>query len=165
MHGTRRKGMSLAEICVVLAVISIVALMVTSFTLMVGTRSTVGATRLKVMEDLELTESVLEGWVSRMVSDGAVVTAADGVLSAQKDADTYTVTLEEQSLTAPVPGGQALTVSLSTVTALSVESKHNGSDSIYFCTLTYPDPRGGDGELTYIFCINPRIGEELTVDS
>jgi len=155
----RKIGMSIAEICIVLAVISIAGLMVTSFTVMVGTRSSVGAARLEVMEDLEMTETVLESWVDHMTGQNAAVTAENGEFKAVKDAVDYAVTLQDGLLTAPVPTGVPYRVALETVTAIAVEAKFNGPDAIFFCTLTYTDPRGTHEPQTYTFCINSRIGE------
>ncbi|MBR2938102.1 MAG: hypothetical protein IKB80_06410 [Oscillospiraceae bacterium] len=157
----RKKGMSIAEICIVLAVISIAGLMVTSFTVMVGTRSSVSAARLEVMQDLEMAETVLEGWVDNMTGQDAVFVAEEGRLKAVKDTVDYAVTLEDGLLMAPVPAGAPYRVALETVTAIAVEAKHNGPDTIFFCTLTYTDPQGGEEPQTYTFCINSRIGEKV----
>lgn len=160
-NNSSRTGITIAEICVVLAVIAIAGLLVTSFTVMVGTRSSVGAARLEIMEDLEMTESVLGGWVDYMTGQGAVVTAENGTLKAVKDTVDYTVTLQGDFLTAPVPTGAPYMLNLKTVTAITVEGKYNGPDAIFFCTLTYADPRGTDEPQTYTFCINSRIGEKV----
>ena len=161
MNNMRKKGMSLAEICVVLAVISIAALMVSSFTVMVGARSAVSAAKLKVMEDTALAESLLDGWVHQMTGEDTAVTAPNGTLYAVKDNIPYTVVLEDGMLIAPLPEGKQMAVELTTVTAIRVEELRSGGDAIFFCTVTYPDPRGGDEEQTYTFCINPRVGEKV----
>ena len=157
----RKKGISIAEICIVLAVISIAGLMVTSFTVMVGTRSKAAVDRVTVLEELEMTEKVMEGWVDYMTGQGAVFSAEEGQLEAVKDAVTYTPVLENGLLTATVPDGTPFKVALETVTAISVEAKFNGQDAIFFCTLTYTDPRGTDQPQTYTFCINSRVGETI----
>ena len=158
-----KKGISIAEICIVLAVISIAALMVTSFTVMVGTRSSVSTARLEVMEDLEVAEAVLEGWVDRMTGQNAVFAVDEnGQLKAVKDTVDYAVALEDGLLTAPVPDGAPYMIALKTVTAITAEVKFNGQDAIVFCTLTYTDPRGSDEPQTYTFCINSRINETIS---
>ena len=158
----RKIGMSIAEICIVLAVISIAGLMVTSFTVMVGTRSSVGAARLEVMEDLEMAEAVLGGWVDHMTGQGAVFSVDEnGQLKAVKDTVDYPVTLQDSLLTAPIPTGAPYMIVLKTITAITVEAKFNGPDAISFCTLTYTDPQGGAEPQTYTFCINSRIGETI----
>lgn len=159
----RKIGMSIAEICIVLAVISIAGLMVTSFTVMVGTRSSVGAARLETMEDLELAETILGGWVDHMTGQDAVFAVDEnGQLKAVKDTVDYAVTLQDGLLTAPIPTGAPYMVALKTVTAITVEAKFNGPDAIFFCTLTYTDPRGGDQPQTYTFCINSRVNETIS---
>lgn len=157
-----KKGTSLAEICIVLAVISIISVTVTSFTVMAGARSTAAATRLNVIEDLEMAETVLEGWVDNMTGQGATFATEDGQLKAVKDTVDYAVTLQDGLLTAPVPTGAPYRIALKTVTAITVEAKFNGPDAIFFCTLTYTDPRGGNEPQTYTFCINSRINETIS---
>ena len=162
MSKARKKGMSLAEICVVLAVISIAALMVTSFTVMVGARATVSSARLSTMQDMETTQTLLSNWITRMAIEGAEVdVGAQGELYAQKDGALYTVILEDDALTASLPQGRNVTVPVTVITKLSVEALRSHGDAIYFCTVTYPDPRGGGEELTCVFCINPRVGEKI----
>ncbi|MBR4016731.1 MAG: hypothetical protein IKK11_02840 [Oscillospiraceae bacterium] len=159
MKRSKQRGVSIAEICVVLAVISIAALMVTSFSLMVNTRSTTAAIRANVLDDAYIAESILDSWFSSALSGGATVSAENGVLSAKKDGITYQVTIQEEMLTAPLPAGQELEMEMSVVTAITVEQKQNAADTIWFCTLHYPDPQDNHTDLTYTFCVNPRIGE------
>ncbi len=159
MKRSKRRGVSIAEICVVLAVISIAALMVTSFSLLINTRSTVSVARANILDDAYVAESVLDSWFNSMLSNGAVISAEDGVLSAEKDDITYTVAIRDNLLTAPMANGQNLEIEMSTVKVITVEQKQNTTDTIWFCTLSYPDPQGGNTDLTYTFCINPRIGE------
>ena len=156
-----KKAISIAEICVVLAVVSIAATMVTSFTVMVGTHSNVGTAKLEVLEDLEVTEAILEGWVDRMTGQDAVFSTEDGQLKAVKDGVDYAVTLEDGLLTAPVPGGAPYMIALKTVTAITTEVIYNGTDALLFCTLTYTDPRGTDEPQTYTFCINSHLRESV----
>lgn len=159
----QKKGMSLAEICVVLAVISIVSLMVISFTTMVSARSTVSAAKLKAMDDQELTEVILENWIDHMVAKQAVISVEENTLYATKDGINYTVCLEEDKLIAPLTDGTFLSCPINTVTELRFDHLTSSDDTIYFCTAVYdyPDPRGGTITREYTFCINPHIGETL----
>ena len=161
MKRNGKRAISLAEICVVLAVVSVVSVVVTTFTVMVGTHSEVSTAKVQVLEELEMAETVIEGWVDHMTGQNAVFSTEDGQLKAVKDAVDYAVTLEDGLLTAPVPGGAPYMIALKTVTAITTEVVYNGTDALFFCTLTYTDPRGSDEPQTYTFCINSRIGETI----
>ncbi len=76
----RRKGATLAEICIVLAVVSIISLMVVSFVTMTSGRSAVSAAKLNAMEELELVESLVDNWFDAMMKNGGQV-ELNGVLT------------------------------------------------------------------------------------
>jgi len=159
-----KKGSSLAEMCVVLAVVSIVALAVASFTTMVSARSTVSAAKLKMMEDRQLTKVVLESWLNlAMNADATVEVDANGNISASlPQEEPCVVLLDEDRIIAPVPGGEPLFCPINTLTALTFECMvHANGDAIYFCTAAYelPNPAGGTIQRTFTFTLNPHIGE------
>ena len=159
-----KKGSSLAEMCVVLAVVSIVTLMVVSFTTMVSARGTVGAAKLKMMEDRQLTKIVLDGWLYQALAADATVTVdANGNISASlSEGEPYTVLLEEDRIVAPVPGEDPLFCPINTLTSLTfIEMSHENGDAIYFCTAAYelPNPSGGVIQRSFTFALNPHIGD------
>ena len=160
----KKKGSSLAEMSVVLAVVSIVALAVVSFTTMVSARSTVSAAKLKMMEDRQLIKVVLEGWLDRAVKANATVTVDEnGVISASlSEGELCTVLLEEDRIVAPVPGEDPLFCPINTLTSLTfIEMSHENGDAIYFCTAEYelPNPSGGVIQRSFTFALNPHIGD------
>jgi Tfp pilus assembly protein FimT len=63
MKRNKRKGATLAEMCIVMAVVAIVSLSVTSFATMASGRGTAAATKLDAMGDLEIVEAVVESWI------------------------------------------------------------------------------------------------------
>ena len=63
----KKAGISIAEMCIVLAVLAITGTVVVSFTAMVSARSSASTTKLKAAEDLELAQVILENWTDRMV--------------------------------------------------------------------------------------------------
>ena len=161
---SEKKGSSLAEMSVVLAVVSIVALAVVSFTTMVGTRSSVSAAKLKMMEDRQLTKIILESWLNRAVQAEAVVTVDEnGNISASlPEGEPCTVLLEEDRIVAPVPGEDPLFCPINTLTSLTfIEMSHENGDAIYFCTAAYelPNPSGGVIQRSFTFALNPHIGD------
>ena len=156
-----KKGSSLAEMCVVLAVVSIVALIVVSFTTMVSARGTVGAAKLKMMEDRQLTKVILESWLNQLTEENAVITADESGLSAAIDGEVFSVTLEEDRLTADVPNGDPLSCPIHTITGITFDAISSSDDAIYFCTADYelPNPSGGVIQRSFTFALNPHIGD------
>ena len=67
MH--RKNGATLAELCVVLAVITIISVVVVSFSVMVNERIGISTDKLKAMEDITIVEHFIEGWVNTMLQD------------------------------------------------------------------------------------------------
>lgn len=158
---TPKKGSTLAEMCVVLAVVSIVALAVVSFTTMVGARSSVSAAKLKMMEDRQLTKVVLESWLNQLTEENAVITADESGLSAAIDGEVFSVTLEEDRLIADVPNGDPLSCPIHTITGITFDVMSHSGDAIYFCTAEYelPNPNGGVIQRSFTFALNPHIGD------
>lgn len=163
MRRSGKDGTTLTEMCVVLAVISIVALAVVSFTTMVGARSAVGAAKLNMLEDRQLTKVVLSTWVDTLAAEDATfMTDENGNIFAAADGGVFSVFLGPDSITAPVPSGQMLSCPISTLTSLKFEQMTNSDgDAIFFCTAAYelPNPAGGIIERSFTFTINPHIGD------
>ena len=158
-----KKGSTLTEMCVVLAVVSIVALAVVSFTTMVGARSGVGAAKLNMLEDRQLTKVVLSAWIDRLTAEDATfMTDEHGNIFAAVDEEVFSVFLAPDRIAAPVPGGEMLSCPVSTLTSLKFEQMtHENGDAIFFCTAEYelPNPAGGTILRSFTFTVNPHIGE------
>lgn len=166
---TTNKGMSLTEITVVLALVSIVSLLVVSFTMLINVRSVTAATKNRVVDDVRLSKVVLENWIESvtatyntevMISDDnrKLMATIDGVL--------YTAELTENGLTATLPDGKSLQCPIGVITAFSFEKmkKVDGEqlrDAIWFCSAEYELPSSGSAPAAHqtIFCINPHVGD------
>ena len=146
-----------------LAVVSIVALAVVSFTTMVGARSSVSAAKLKMMEDRQLTKIVLDGWLYQALAADATVTVdANGNISATVDGEASSVVLEENRIVAAVPEADPLFCPINTLTRLTFDFMSNpNGDTIYFCTAEYelPNLNGGTIQRSFTFALNPHIGD------
>jgi len=163
----KRKGITLSEICIVLAVVSIVSLAVVSFAAMATGRGATGTDKLKVMQDIELLEAMVDNWFNEVyIFDNntlvrpEVVDESPNVL-AVGDKKLW---LENGNLYTQFSEENIRTYRFETVTELKFKRLRQGSDDIYFCTVTYAYRRGQNTpvEETYTFCINPRVGESIT---
>lgn len=212
----RKKGATLAELCVVLAVITIISVVVVSFSVMVHQRVNISTDKLKAMEDITIVEHFIEGWVETMMQDRpddtlndivffATETVDDGLFSYKRliamrttdaegatwdnyklfyrhedDVEGTSETVLLNKLTAQTLDPDVTNaIVLETVTDISFAVKyyHEGSmidgmagghtptDWILFCTITYEVDMADDtdGTMTYTFCINPYVGNTVTV--
>lgn len=158
----RKAGVSIAEMCIVLALLGIVGTVVVSFSAMVSARSSASATKLNASQDLEMSELILSNWVDRMTGLNAQFAADETGLSATVEGQAYTVTLEEDVLVAPLPDGQKLTCPINEVQEIRFQqmTRPDGNPLI-FCTLVYTvaSPAGSQSVMEETFTILSRVGE------
>lgn len=166
---TACKGMSIAEMTVVLALISIVSLLVVSFTTMVNLRNATAVTKNRVADDIHLSKIVLENWVETVTGtyNAPVSVAEDGKsLWATIEGARYGATLSDGFLVATLPGGEDLQCPVGEITTVTFAQMHRvdgqiRTDSLWFCTAQYA-LRRSDGSLAareIVFCINPHVGD------
>lgn len=173
MHRNKKKGITLTEICVALAVLSIVSLVVVSFAAMATGRGATGTDKLKFMQDIELLEAVVDDWFEAVYTGAGSVTVESGEPMAKRAQETtsdLTLQWNNGNLIAvfPAEGGESVsrTFQFEVITDVQFEVKENPSkpDEIFFCTVTYVYRQGQNKEVekNYTFCINPRVGESVS---
>ena len=154
MRKNSKRGMTLVELSVVLAVVAIVATMVVSFVVMVSTRRRSAAERLEALSDIEIVENVTESWIEQN-STGEIY-VEESILSANGDASTL-------AFSDGVFYRNGTAVVLDRVTSVSFASMNGDNGEIlYVCTVTYT--LTGKGEEVYVFCVNPHVGEGVAHD-
>lgn len=161
----KRAGVSIAELCVVLAVLSIVGTVIVSFSAMVSARASASTTRLNAAEDLKMSQTILNNWVDRMTGLDAQIIAGDTGLSAIANGETYQVILEDEVLRAYLPEGQQLACPVTTAEELRFQQMtREGSNPLIFCTLVYTvkNPAGGAAVMEETFTILSRVGEAVS---
>lgn len=161
----KRAGMSIAELCVVLAVLSIVGTLVVSFTAMVNARASASATKLNAAEDLQMSQTILDAWADRMTALDAQIIAGETGLSAIVGGEVYQVTLEDDVLRAYLPEGQQLACPVTTAEEIRFQQMtREGSNPLIFCTLVYTvkNPAGGAVVMEETFTILSRVGEAVS---
>lgn len=150
MRFKSRRGVTLAELTIAMAVVSIVAIMVVSFATLVGDSSKDAQSKLDTMTDIALIESIVEGWI-----DGAtdtIVIKDDGSEMHYEHDDSKEV-LFDKNRNAISLNGQRISVGEN---IKSVKFDESEDSSIYYCTIEYT-VRGVNENEKYTFCVNPRI--------
>ena len=161
MKKNNRKGVTLAEICIVLAVVAIVSLSVASFATMAGGRGTSAATKLDAMGDLEIVEAIVESWILEAANqEKNIEIAEDGSTIFTTINKNDKIGLSGKTLQVSFPDGEEdIYYNLKSITGLKFDWA--GEDAkIYYCTVTYQYRNGiVTKEQTYTFCVYPRVGE------
>ncbi|MBQ8414378.1 MAG: type II secretion system protein [Clostridia bacterium] len=154
MKKNNRRGFTLAELTVVLAVLVIVSAMVVSFTAMVSNSRQLSTARLEALGDVRVAETLIENFIEGnadvKVIDDNTLTAGESTLLLDENGNLVignggSITLERvKSITFEYYGNN------------TDEYYGNNTDGIYYCTVVYTV---GDKDFNYIFCVNPYVGE------
>ena len=168
MKGIRikqKRGFTLSELCIVLALVAVVATIVTSFCLVVHQRSVISSARLNIVNEVNVVETFVERWVDKMSEKGATFsTSEDGTLTATLEGVDYKATFSEGVFNGAVPSGEnGMTFSTTSIDSVVFEVESQNGDTIFFCTATalLPQINGDAKEEIYTFCVNSRIGESF----
>ena len=163
-----RKGSTLAEICVVLAVVSIVSTVVLSFCMMANRRSVASANRLRIMEERKMIETIVETWCESMAAAGkdiSLVPDSNSPLIADAGGDQNIIALSDGVLTATMSdGSDDIQFKCDAAKTMMFNVIPNGNDVLIVCTVEF-NAIGADiiNPPEYVFVVNSRIGESITV--
>ena len=155
-----RRGATLTELMVVIAVIAIVAVMVVSFSAMVSGGREMAQAKLDALQDIRLAESVIENFIEENANNGYIVSVEDGGKHLFGSVGKLVFYEEINSLFIHYndDSKQPLTIKLESVTGITF-TEHGTDDKIYYCTITYDI--GGTNNERYTFCVNPYAGEKI----
>jgi prepilin-type N-terminal cleavage/methylation domain-containing protein len=161
----QKRGFTLSELCIVLALVAVVATIVTSFCLVVHQRSVISSARLNIVNEVNVVETFVERWVDKMSEKGATFSISeDGTLTATLEGVDYEATFSEGVFNGAVPSGEnGMTFSTTSIDSVVFEIESQNGDTIFFCTATalLPQVNGDAKEEKYTFCVNSRIGESF----
>ena len=162
-----KRGMTLVELTVVLAVIAIVSTLVVTFVLMLSEESRLASARLNALEEIELVESLTETWLednpdaklnNDPESDGVRI-----VVESLDKSDNITLTKSVDGTVAYgyKNGGSTSSITLEQITGLTVKvtesTDADSVDKLFVCTLTY---EAGGATESYVFCVDPHKGDK-----
>lgn len=134
----RKRGMTLAEICVTIAVISVMAAMITSFVIIVSRETKISTEYLDAAREIKLAENIIE----QELESGAFISKEETVISGE------IFQIVKQKL------------SLSAITNVDVKN-FDGKEAFYVCKISYML----DGEdRVYSFCVDPIVGDVIYVE-
>ena len=160
-----RRGMTIAEIVVVLAVVAIASTIVVSFSIMVNTKTRISNSKVDAVGEIRVVESIVDGWIYRQTLDSAEFNIVDGVLNSKVGEDVYTLKFENNQVLGTLPDSERLWFDTESIDGISFEiirkEDTEENDLIIFCTVDYRILNGlGEEEIaSYIFCVNEYVGD------
>lgn len=156
-----RRGATLAEVMVSLALVATMITMTVSFTVLITERTKVNAANDALRQDCQKIEAGAEGWLNAILAkDGAALQAPDpstsNEVTVKINEALYTLKFSYNSLIGTLPDGRQITVHTERVQSVTFEVMENAdeSDQLLFCHVLCADQG-----TPYTFCINPRVGE------
>ena len=157
-----RKGVTLAEIMVTVALVAIVITMVVSFTLVITQRTKNNAINDAMRRDVDMIRVGAERWLNTVAKEGDELICSDATaVTAQKEgAAVGTLTFRNGVLKGDMPGGNSLTLRTEYVTSVTFEALKNvaSGDYLLYCTVTFDDS-DADEPITFTLCLNSHVGE------
>ena len=167
-----KKGFTLVELVIVLAVLVIASGMVVTFSSMMHGAQSVSNARHEALQDVKVAESLIEGFIENNADKVQIETGGAGsrgdILYTEADngdkesfiklgsdgdgnALIYVISGEgENPDYSPV-------ISLKSASSITFE-KIGANDTLYYCTITY-NVADAPHPYTYTFCVNPYAGE------
>lgn len=148
-----RRGATLAELLVSLAMVAIMAAMVISFVMLLTQRNRTNAANEALQQDLQIVESGVTAWVESFASGQDLQIVADGK-QVQVGESSYKLQFAYGKLTGALSDGRSVVVHTQGVQDITFEMMTNGAgEQLLFCTL-----HSESG--THTFCVNPYVGEQ-----
>lgn len=147
------RGVTLAELCIVMAVIAIVSTMVVSFTVLMQARTRVIAADRDTVSDLGTVESALDRFIRTYDSDEYTILPEQGSLSVLKGGNAVatlklSIDPETEKVNAIVitDGKDNVTVTypLYSVTFVSFVIESNDTSALVTCTVEYTSTHGSE---------------------
>ena len=145
----RKKGMTLAEIVVVLAVVAIVSTIVVSFSLMVNRKAQISRNKVDVVGEITLVEKLVDNWVyQQTLNSNELTIGTDDIISSNGDK----LSLIDNKI---------LGYEVENIESITFEKYEKNNDMLIICTINYYllNSAGNKDINSYVFCINEYIGD------
>lgn len=167
MNRRNRRGFTLTELVIVLAVLAIVSTMVISFTAMVTNSRQLSSARLDALGDVRVAEAVIESFIEeneittefKKDQNNNTIPVENKLEAGDKSIE---LLIENEDYKLVVKNGNETesNITLERVTKIAFDEYGNedNTDKIYYCTIEY---KVGNHVFDYTFCVNPYVGESV----
>ena len=153
-----RRGVTLAEIMVAVALVAIMITMVVSFALLISERTRNSAQNDAMRQGVEVIRAGAERWLNAVALEGEAITYSDDQTKVTSGA--ATLEFKHGSLRGVLPDGRSYAMHAEYVTSVTFEPLKNeaNGDYLLFCTVTFEDPDTGE-PVEFTLCLNSHLGE------
>lgn len=157
--GSYKKGATLVELSVVLAVLSIISTMVISFTIFLSERTKTTVKVNNLMQDVVVIKTVVESWASDLSKSNAQFGVEEDystLVAVDSYGEKHQLSKTENNLSATLLNGEILSHELSVVSELKFNVQSNGTQTLFICRVFY---LADNVVQTFSFTINPFVGD------
>ena len=147
-----RKGATLTELVVVLAVLATISTIVISFVMVSNENVRSSREKAEALGDVDVVESLVESWVEKQISNGYVISITDNYLSSKQLENPKSTLKFNDGVLSSVEDNISYTSSTVSDIDFSVES-----DNFVICKITYEIniSNGAVKHYTYVFTVYP----------
>lgn len=133
-----KKAFTLLELSIVIALVAIISVATVSLCTLVNNVTKANSKKLDFMQDVTLLESLISSWADNQ-------TTVD--VSTLPNFENNVLKINENEYT------------FETINDIDFTLKENGSDFLIICSLALNGNYAADGSNTFVFTVNPFIGE------
>ena len=163
-----KKGATIAEMIVALAVVAVVSTVVLTFATLVHTRSIIASAKLEALQDMTSVEAICESWLSDMLKKNADIEIQEEMIVAEvSGGEKYYLYWNGDKVYAEFTPGVPTKFTSKRIKGIKFSSIDNPDedDLILFVKVGYVLPMPTDTDRTYnvikTFCVNPYVGDNI----
>ena len=154
-----RRGMTLAELMVSVAMVAIMIVMAVSFVTLMSGHTRTSNENLSFQQDFASVKAGVESWISAAAEEGLELDKVDSeyVLASiptGPTGSTQTLRFQNGALRGTLPGGKTFSIYGATIAGVTFDPRPEAGDYVLFCTVTRANSQD-----SYTFCVAPRVGE------
>ena len=153
----RKKGATLMELTVVLAVLSIITTMVVTFSIFLGERTKATVKSNDLMQEVVSIKAVVEKWVNDLSENDAIFSIENSTtIVAETDGSKYYLTLNGNLLSANLFNNENLFCTINAFDTLAFNIQKNSGQTLFICRAFY----SSENLVQYFsFTVNPFVGD------
>ena len=153
----RKKGATLMELTVVLAVLSIITTMVVTFSIFLGERTKATVKSNDLMQEIVSIKAVVENWTNDLSYNDAIFSLENSsTMVGEVNGAKYYLSLSDNRLSANLSNGENLYCSVTAFDALTFNIQENATQTLFICKAFYT----ANDTVQYIsFTVNPFVGD------
>ena len=149
-----RRGMTLAELLVSMALVAVMIVVVVSFVMLLTGHTRANGEHLAFQQEFSAVKACVEGWMEKHGGKKVIIVDPEGVpqpigVSLDVEGENDTLKFQNGALTS-----DGFKLRAETIENITFHLEGTAGEYLLFCTVTRVD-----SDEPYTFCVNPRVGE------